>query len=291
MIRSEVNHEPPRLLTQETKPEELEIKGLDSALIRAATKARLGGHAVFVVGLPTAEGEAAYIAFRSLKMDEFDAYASAATMGDVSEILIETAVIYPVVEDWSKHVLNDVLPGAFEEFATQIVECSGFESKNAIKGAYGLGRQQSSNVFSAAHMFIMKAMPGLTPDALKQKDIVDLFKHVAMAEHMMSTEEQPVQFPLREILTGRREQKTSRLPDFEQLPVYHPHEVAALRSRTMREYTMEKTRQMRMAQTNPQEVQKRRQQAVMRKRRQIANQRAAESEGDDLRKQFGGLGG
>jgi len=291
MIRTEVNYQPPRFLASELNPRPLETKALEPELIKAATKARLGGHAVFVAALPAggdSGGDVVHIAFRALDMKEFDAYARAATLGDVTEMVIEASMVYPQVGNFDDHVLARVLPGAFEELSNYIIECSGFESRQAIGSAYRMGQQSTSNIYSAAHMFIMRAMPGVSPDELRRMDMVNLFHHVAMAEQMLATEDGPMRFPIREMLSGRpQQQKTTRLPNFDELPTLHPHQVAAMRSRNVREYTLEKTRQMRMAQSDPRKQAERRKAMIMKKRRQIAEQRAADSESSALARQFG----
>lgn len=275
-------------------PTALAPAALPQELMVEAIEARRHGYGVFVVELPWGSpddesGTWGSFLVRTLTMEEFESFASLAVMGEVSETVLRSTVLYPKVEDWDEHPIHDVVPGSYEELAGFIVDSSGYENREGIKHARAAGRHMASNVFSAAHMFICRAFPAMTPQACRKMDMVELFRYVAMAEEMMSTPDQPVQFPLAEMMGDRQAKKQSRMPDIESLPVLTDGQVQTMKEEHRIAFAQETARRQRDLQANPDAAAARREAVVMRKRMEIANQRAAEEESEALRREAKGL--
>jgi hypothetical protein len=263
---------------------------LDPKLLSAALEARRSGSGVFVVELPYGEPEKdtyGNFVFRSLTMEEFEAFAHLATMGDMTENVLQNTIVWPAVEDWDDHPIHQVMPGAYEELATFLVDASGYENQDGIKEARNAGRAAANNVFSAAHMFICRAFPGLTPADCRKMEIVDLFKHVAMAEQMLSSPEEPMQFPLAELLGERQVRRTSSLPDFEKLPVLTKAEVDMMKRNNRQELTAEVSRRQAEVRSNPQAAAAQREAAIREKRQRLAMERAEQDESRSLAREYG----
>lgn len=241
MIRSEVSANPRiRRIRQELEPPQPDSADLDMDLLRAVIDARISGYASFVSGLPTADyGEFLYVGFRSLTLDEFDVFSNVAQLTreeNLAQLVVEHALLWPPRENYGD-LFDRLLPGAVDGLYRTIVDCSGFENVNAWRAAQQMGRQQAvKTIFPLAHTFIMRAMPGMSIGDFKNMDLVQLFKYVALAEGMLSTNENKVEFPLAQLLSGPKKPKRSRLPDFEHLPVFSEAELQGMRASADLEY-------------------------------------------------------
>jgi len=277
--------------------------------VRAVHTARQDGHTLYIFDLPLAElggidaehiSEPGYgrFVFRALSFTEFDHFSASAQIGDITDMLIQQTLMYPVFDEWDKNPINKVTNGSYEETANTIIEMSGFESAEGLLSAQAIGRTQASSVFGASQMFICRAFPGMRPDIVANMGVVDIFRMVGMAEHMLSQEGEPAEFPLAEFLnpTPKRGPKNDvpTWKSWDDLPVYDDRQLAAFRSNDKEAVLREQVRRKRQqrqrdpAGAQAEAVARRREQAArIHAQRERDGERAMLEEGETLRQQYG----
>lgn len=267
----------------------------DPGLLRAAHDARRANHEITLVELPFSnpvKGVGRFL-FRAMNYLEFDAYAKDAQLGDITDILMEEMLLYPRTEKWEENPIHEVEAGQYEEMAVLLVKGSGFDEKRSLLEAQGHGRSMASTPFSAAQMFICKAFPGMSPAEVARLPVLETFRLVGMAEHMLGSDGQPLQFPLRDFF-GDQKPKGARAPlDFSRLPVYSQRQLNEMQGDARAEFVADAIRKRREVERDP-EAKARRGLEIRRNRMaQIAEQRAkhvagaAAEEADSLRAEFG----
>jgi hypothetical protein len=267
----------------------------DPALVRAAHEARRKNYELSLVELPYANPEkgVGQFLFRSMSYGEFDAFSKDAQLGDITDMLLEELLLFPKTEVWEKNPIHDVDPGTFEEAAVYLVKVSGFDEKKSLLEAQGFGRSMASTPFSAAQMFICKAFPGVTPLEVSRMPILETFRLLGMAEHILGKDGEPLQFPLREFFNDTR-RNSSRAPlDFSRLPIYTPEQMVEMEGDARAAAVADTIRRRRALNADPEAraaraIEIRRQKmAEIYKRRSEHGQQAMRSESAELEAEFG----
>lgn len=165
------------------------------------------------------------ILFRALSASEFDSYSNLAQYGDVTESIVRDAVLYPQTKKtWLKHPLQMTSPGHFEGLRDRIIEVSGYGDEQALKAGINIGRQESNDIYAVIETFICKAFPKYDPITVHNLPWLDQVKLLGAAEVLLGTE-----FPLKEILNPKPAEKTSKLPNFDELPVFSEQQLDEIR--------------------------------------------------------------
>lgn len=267
----------------------------DPGLVRAAHEARRANHEISIVELPYADpakGVGSFL-FRSMNYLEFDAFAKDAQLGDITDILIEELLLYPRTGKWEENPINDVEAGAYEEVAVFLVRTSGFDEKQSLLDAQAHGRQMASTPFAAAQMFVCKAFPGLTPHDVGRMPILETFRLVGMAEHLLGKDGDPLQFPLRDFFNQGRKTGSRAPVDFSRLPVYSQRQLSEMQGDARAEAVADTIRRRRELEADPKAKAARSIELRRQKMAEIAHQRArhgeagAMEEADSLRQEFG----
>lgn len=240
---------------------------------------------------PAAEGD---FIFRLLTFSEFDTFSKIARLGDVSDLVVRTTLLYPR-EPWDKNPIQRVEAGFFEEVAGMIIDSSGFENKKGMFAGLGEGRTLSNTIYGAAQMFICKAFPGVTPELIGRMTMPEMFRYLAMSEQMLSVEGKPTEFPLREFFSTRqRRQEAGYIPkDFSRLKVLTEEQAEAMKATGRLEAVAAAIADKKRDSANPEEKAVRAVEVRRRKMAEIAAKReadqrvGAESESAALARDFG----
>lgn len=198
--------------------------------------------------------------FRPLTYSEFSKVMDLSRISNVSDEIIKSALIFPAHD-----VLEGASTGAYEAFATSIIDCSGFLNKEAFEGMVGPSRMSAMEIYSQMGLFVCKAFPGYTPVDFDNMTHPEQMNMVAKAEMLLGTE-----FPWKEFFRPKKAaQPISDVPkgDFSQLglPAYTAQQVetmskgavkAALLDRLARENTPEKKAERRQEKAISREKQK-----------------------------------
>lgn len=280
--------------------------GTNPALVEAAFEAKQQHHELLVMELPLMPERSGPpsttrpvapmgdFIFRLLTFSEFDTFSKIAQLGDVSDIVVKAALVYPS-EPWDKNLIQNVEPGFFEEAASIIVEASGFESKHGMFENLNTGRSLSNTIYGAAQMFICKAFSAISPRDIGMMTMPEMFRYLAMSEQMLAVEGRPTEFPIREFFKANKT-RTERgyIPkDFSRLRVLTDDQAEAMKASGRMEAISNAIADRRALDQNPEakaarsvEI-RRRKMAEIAARREMDARAGAGMESDALAHEFG----
>lgn len=179
---------PPELVTLVTK-----LKATNSTLYVASVPASVDG------------AEDQIVVFRPLSEPEIERFASLEALGDVDEAVVQTAVLYPAVEPWESSPLQQCLAGVVSAISEAVRQASSFVDSKGLALALQEGRRAAQGINRIIDAFILKHLPGSSPEGLAALPMADRMRLLGMAE-MVSGQE----FPLKEILNPKP--KVSPIP-------------------------------------------------------------------------------
>lgn len=216
---------------------------LTAEVMKYAHAARVAHGHLYLFQLEDSAANEVTVLARPLTHAEFDSLSQSAQLGDVTELVVETALIWPRAENWLDNPVMNLKAGDFEELATAIIDISGFHSTEGIVEGLAYARHNAGTLFNVAQAFICKAMPSLTPQELESLPWLTITKLLAQAEQLLQ-----VPFPIEEFLKPQKEQKKgvrddgAFVPsDFSQLPTFSEDQLKLARMEAKGLYEQRKT--------------------------------------------------
>lgn len=180
---------------------------LPPELVSLVTKLKATHRVLYVTRVASADtgAEDQTVVFRPLSEPEIEQFGELEKFGDVDEAVVQQAVLFPKVDPWDESPLQACLAGCVSAIAEAVRQISSFVDSKGLTAALQEGRRAAQSIHRVIDAFILKSLPGTSPEFLAGLPLEERMKLLGMAE-MVSGQE----FPIKEILNPKP--KASPIP-------------------------------------------------------------------------------